>query len=58
MHTHSHFKCLCLSTAPTFRLPALVAWRNWRATVTRILAPLVLLILALAIDESLKANDR
>jgi len=37
---------------------ALVAWRNWRATSTRLLAPLILLILALAIDESLKAKDR
>lgn len=37
---------------------ALVAWRNWRATVVRLLAPLILLILALAINEALKAKDR
>lgn len=37
---------------------ALVAWRNRRATIMRILAPLILLILALLIDAALRANDR
>ena len=36
-------------------LAALVAWRNRRATIVRILAPLVFLLLALLIDRSIQA---
>jgi hypothetical protein len=36
----------------------LVAWRNRRATVLRLLAPLVFLLLALLIQLSLDANNR
>jgi hypothetical protein len=35
-----------------------VAWRNRRATILRLLAPLILLLLALIIDQALQANNR
>lgn len=37
--------------------PALVAWRNRRATVLRILAPLFFLLLALLIDRALSSQN-
>ncbi|GLC34108.1 hypothetical protein PLESTB_000838300 [Pleodorina starrii] len=40
-----------------YRKNALVAWRNRRATVLRILAPLLFLILALVIDRAIQANQ-
>lgn len=36
---------------------ALMAWRNWRATTLRLLAPLFFLLLALLIDKALQANQ-
>ena len=36
---------------------ALVAWRNRRATILRLLAPLLFLLLALLIDKAIQAND-
>ncbi len=38
-------------------LAALLAWRNWRATTLRMLAPLFFLLLALLIDKALQANQ-
>ncbi|EFJ52653.1 hypothetical protein VOLCADRAFT_85850 [Volvox carteri f. nagariensis] len=40
-----------------YKKNALVAWRNRRATILRILAPLLFLILALVIDKAIQAND-
>lgn len=37
---------------------ALVAWRNRRATILRVLAPLFFLLLALAIEQALIANNQ
>eukprot|EP00798_Chlamydomonas_sp_ICE-L_P014423 gene14423-20429_t len=41
-----------------YKKNALVAWRNWRATVLRFIAPFLFLVLALLIDKALQANDR
>jgi len=35
-----------------------VAWRNRRATILRLIAPFLFLLLALLIDKALQANDR
>ncbi|GLI66002.1 hypothetical protein VaNZ11_009613 [Volvox africanus] len=40
-----------------YRKNALIAWRNRRATILRILAPLLFMILALVIDRAIQAND-
>ncbi|GIL78966.1 hypothetical protein Vretimale_187 [Volvox reticuliferus] len=39
-----------------YKKNALIAWRNRRATILRILAPLLFMILALVIDRAIQAN--
>lgn len=41
-----------------YKKNALVAWRNRKATILRLIAPFLFLVLALLIDKALQANDK